>query len=134
MKNKYLQFFLKTIISIIIYYFLFYFLMQLLQINDFIFIVGTRINNLLLKAPDYITALDNFITLLPAAYLIDSLLCLLVFFVLSKVFPKEIIKNYIVKVSILFFILFLFNYFKSFYDNKKIYESYHKVEQIQEKN
>ena len=120
----------KILISLIILLILFYLFNNLISSSESIIEFIKGFNDFLQPEPSYVSALDSFLGLVPSIYFLSLLLCGLTVIFLKLVFrTHDIFQVYLPRVVIITIIIFFFIYLKSFYDNKKMYERYHKVEQ-----
>jgi len=131
--NIYSRPILLILISIIIYCSLFFFLYLFLILNENIFSFVNKINIFIQPRPNFLLIEDVLNIILPTVFILDSIFCGLIVFILNKVFVKNIpeifkqIKYYMIRISILVIFVFFINYIKSFTDNRKIINKYHEV-------
>lgn len=119
--------------SLALYCFVYYLTMITISSNDLIIGFLRYVNNLIIPIPQYLSISDSIKSILPSIYFINSLFCLLLFLILYKLISVnrlKSLKSYLVKISLLVFLILLINYLFSFYTNNKIYNSYQEEKQI----
>lgn len=119
--------------SLALYCFVYYLTMITISSNDLIIRFLRYVNNLIIPIPQYLSISDSIKSILPSIYFINSLFCLLLFLISYKLISVNRLKSlklYLVKISLLVFLILLINYLFSFYTNNQIYNSYQEEKQI----
>lgn len=121
------------LLSLALYCFVYYLTMITISSNDLIIGFLRYVNNLIIPIPQYLSISDSIKSILPSIYFINSLFCLLLFLILYKLISVNRLKTlklYLVRISLLVFLILLINYLFSFYTNNQIYNSYQEERQI----